>query len=49
MLRLPLASDGKTVDMILGLTMYFDDDHKPVVRFCRFGNSSAEFPSPWAR
>jgi hypothetical protein len=46
-LRLPFASDGNTVDMILGLTMYFDAEQKPVISFSRFGNSSAEFtPAP---
>ncbi len=45
-LRLPLASDGNAVDMILGLTMYFDADQKPVVSFSRFGNSSAEYTAP---
>ena len=29
-LRLPLASDGETVDMVLGLTLYFDAQGQPV-------------------
>ena len=29
-MRLPLAADGRTVDMILGLTLYFDADGQPL-------------------
>ncbi|MBI3515882.1 MAG: PAS domain-containing protein [Proteobacteria bacterium] len=29
-LRLPLASDGQAIDMILGLTLYFDSAGKPL-------------------
>jgi hypothetical protein len=49
-LRLPLASDGQTVDMILGLTMYFDGERRPLVSFGGFGSSAAELPSAtWRR
>jgi hypothetical protein len=29
-LRLPLASDGKTIDMVLCMTLYFDSTDRPL-------------------
>ncbi len=50
-LRLPLAADGKTVDMILGITLYFDSTGAPVdtIAYRTLGYASAESlraPSP---
>jgi hypothetical protein len=43
-LRLPLAADGKTVDMVLGLTLYFDSTGAPVenIAYRTLGYASAE-------
>jgi len=43
-LRLPLSSDGKLVDMILGLTLYFDSAGRPVetIAYRRLGYGRAE-------
>jgi len=43
-LRLPLAADGATVDMVLGLTLYFDAAGQPVesIAYRAFGHGFAE-------
>jgi hypothetical protein len=43
-LRLPLASDGTTVDMVLGITLYFDSTGHPVetVAYRTLGYGAAE-------
>jgi hypothetical protein len=43
-LRLPLATDGEVVDMILGLTLYFDSGGRPVetIAYRRLGYAGAE-------
>ena len=43
-LRLPLASDGATVDMVLGMTLYFDSTGQPLesLAYRALGYTSAE-------
>lgn len=48
-LRLPLAADGKTVDLILGLTMYFDAAKHPIVSSQRLSRGAAEIIAPRSR
>lgn len=48
-LRLPLASDGTVVDLILGLTMYFDAARDPVVNRRGLSCGAAEIVDPRSR
>jgi hypothetical protein len=43
-LRLPLASDGETIDMVLCLTLYFDSAGQPLesIAYRALGYGSAE-------